>query len=256
MIAVMPLDAAAGPVVPQSGGVQEPVDGKAVPPTNSKLFQFGTGRRTAPIVEAPLDAYAMPEITDRGESLERVLHSMVNAQSPQRTGIQQADIGSAGAQSGDADAIDRAMEAAYRMLLDNETLGAAVRTVVQVEVGEDGRKTFELLGMGRFEIDSNPADDGSIYVTELNTGISVPLQAADAQPGQTEDVPKVEPRRGPPLNFMNLVKRIVGLLDKEEWTFVFILAGLIVIPVGALRLAMRINRRDTAAMRLVRSERQ
>jgi hypothetical protein len=97
-----------------------------------------------------------------------VLHSIVNTRAA-RTAPQSRP---AHAEEGDgAEALFSFDLRQY--LLDNETLGGMLRSVLEPLPGEDGIKRFTVLGYGRWVVE-NEGGEG-IRVTELNSGSSAEL---------------------------------------------------------------------------------
>jgi hypothetical protein len=102
--------------------------------------------------------------------------------------------------------------------------------------------------MGRFTLESM-TQSGEVKITEATTGASVDLRQADD--GQVVSLDDREQRR----SFDELRAKLrwfLGLLTPVEWAFVIMIFLFILIPICALRAAMKRTRRPPASMRLVR----
>jgi hypothetical protein len=248
--------ALAGPVIVRSGGLLDTADPPSAAKRADRFPQFRSVPSPSEVIEGATAADELsngsPGALERktavhSASLELVLRSMANPVPPGRSGP--SPTASRASPADEPDAIDQALERAYRALVENETLGALLEKVVHVEVGENGHRSFDVLGIGRFEIGVSP-EDGNIYLTEDSLGISVPLRVTNASPDRGDAFAGPTRPEGKRISLNGLLWRLITILDPSEWLLVLILGGSILIPMGVLRLVIRATRR--APMRLIR----
>jgi hypothetical protein len=249
----VPVGGLAGPIVARSGAALDVPGDERAP----DLLQFRSRSGHQPTLDT--SALEFPTLDDAllpfgpgihsaapdGESLAQVLRSITNRRLG--SGAATAHKGLSDRAAEEPDAVDRMLEQAYLALLDSESLGAILRSVVHVEV-EGGRRSFDVLGIGRFEVGISQEGD-NLYLTESSTGLSIPLQPTSTTPDEGAQ----QKPQGTPISLIGLASRILMILDNSEWLFLSIVVGLILIPFLALRMAIRANRRATPPpMRLVR----
>jgi hypothetical protein len=250
--------ARAGPVIARSGGLLDAAD----PPSAAKRADLNPKFRSVPSPSEVIEgATATDEFSngapgaselktaEHSASLKQVLRSMTNPTAPGRHGP--SPDASQAPSVEEPDAIEQALERAYRALIENETLGALLEKVVHVGVAEDGRRSFDVLGVGHFEVSVSP-EDGNLYLTEGSLGLSVPLRVTDASPYRDDAFARPARPEVKRINLKELLWQVITLLDAGEWLLVSIIGGSILIPMGLLRLVIRASRRTPPPMRLIR----
>jgi hypothetical protein len=200
-----------------------------------------------------------PPAAARGETLEHVLRSIVSVHAIEDGGrhakTPEPVPGKQRTSPRDSDELERAYRAAYRLLLDSEALGDAMRWAVQSKVGQDGKKAFSLFGRGAFELDV--VDAGSeLRLSELSIGVSLPIsekatetavnQAATAQGddsggenGESQSSSQLEEH----FSLHRYVSKIAKYVRSTEGKFLLLLGGALIVLIGTARAGLRMSRR-------------
>jgi hypothetical protein len=224
-----PSPSIAGPILTQGSPAKQPEAAVHLGPSSAT---DGLPSQFAAALPAPDEPVGSPR--PRGESLDNVLHSMMSAHSAGAANQGKSLVSEDDPDAGDS-TVDEVLKDAYRWLLNNETLGAALRNIVTVEVTDDGRKSFELLGVGHFSFQGS--DSGEIVLTEASTGLTLPVASNNRSPDPGEA--RSGDQKPTVITLQSIIRRIVTLLDPAEWIFIFFALGAILLPVGAIRIAMR-----------------
>jgi hypothetical protein len=206
----------------------------------------GEAEAILPGTASPLLRPAAPQ-SEAERSLRDVLHRMVNIRRASRPGPRRAAAAVKPASDddlGDAEEDESPAEALREFLLDSDVLGGVLGRIVATHVADDGSKSFDVLGHGRFSIDVG-SDSGEVAMREAESGAALDLQGASREERERAR----NEAREDSLRLSRLIRNIHAFLVSGEGISLIFLVALALALWGTFRLASRLGRRARALPR-------